>query len=298
MSEGGEGIPIQSNATDTQQDVLTNPKPINSSGQLSVLEPTSTQVEEAVKPQPWLDLEREAAYTRSGEIFKQMGDEGLREWFVGFFNKPIVEAGGQPLTIDDVESLVYQEVQSVSASEIAGQEVSRPVLVFWKGNEFGKFYSRYRPTAQAPGAAVLSGFTGGVLEKTGLILSRPHDHELAHEIRHTIDPNMQKRQGYDRILEEVFAYYYQTVGGEFNSDASWQSLEKLIGGESYRTTYDEESPSPVSREEYLELCRKVVVAAREMQARVGNIETQRSLAKSETIQDFLNPKISDPVQVV
>ena len=72
------------------------------------------------------------------------------------------------------------------------------------------------------------------------------DRTIGHEVRHSVDPHTagyDRRNGYDRMLGEFFAYYNECIVQEGNR---WDLLKRYVGGDGYFSSYTKqaENPSP------------------------------------------------------
>lgn len=184
--------------------------------------------------EPWLDQEREQAFKTLSGAFKDMveGPEGLaafQRWFVDFFNVTIEAAGRPALTVNDIQSVVVVEATSGSANMVAGKELKRPVIVFNDLRELQNF--AYVLTGSESGrharGFVISPKSFGdepVLGKTGMIFSFGVGEGASHEIRHTIDPYVHKRE--DHLIDEAFAYFSECFSKDedLRNDMNWKRL--------------------------------------------------------------------------
>jgi hypothetical protein len=267
----------------------------------------SPQVEVTEKreeAQEWLDQKREAAYVELKKNFTDLeqsgGTEAVQKWFTDFFNPALIEAGIEPLKPEDVQSLRYLEVISESATRIAGKEIARPVLIFTNIGEYQRFSTRL----QGKQGMASRGMNlprdmfaeGDLLRETGLLIATGNKAFIGHEIRHSIDPNLELRKGYDSILDEAFAYYQQDIveaclKGYAHltkpEDGPWRTLAGSIGGEIYGETYAKNAEKKLTSEELKKLTQDVVTAIRSISEKRGHLETQRLLVQTKSIDELL-----------
>ena len=124
---------------------------------------------------------------------------------------------------------------------------------------------------------------------------------IIHEIYHSIDPSIKERKGYDRILEEMFAYYQQTiVQADLKQyshladpkEGPWGTLSRVID-ETYLERYLSESDKKLSKEEFSKLMKDIVSTIRSIAESKGHIEAQRAIAKSKTIEELSKFKFTN-----
>ena len=258
------------------------------------------------EPQPWLDMNREESYDKVNMMFADiqdgLTDYGIQNWLRELANQHIGEDAINKIKSEEVESLKYLNFTSESASQVAGKEIKRPVLLFSNIGEYQNFSIKLRGESSAASRGMNipgSVFSQGDLQKTGLIIATDNKEFINHEIFHSIDPNSEKRQGYDRILNEMFAYYQQIIV-EANSkhyshlanpeDGPWGTLSRTID-ESYINNYLEDFKdinARLSKEELDKLMKEIVSAIRLVYEKKGHLEAQRTIAKSNTIEELFN----------
>ncbi|MBI2483618.1 hypothetical protein HYV71_00335 [Candidatus Uhrbacteria bacterium] len=261
-------------------------------------------VEKREEPQEWLDQKREAAYAEFGKILSELeesgGVEGVQKWYADFFNPALTEAGLEPLKPEDVQSLRYLDVISESSSRIAGKEIRRPVLIFTNIGEYQRFSSRLQGEHGMSSRGMYLPrdifAEGDLLRETGLLIATGNKEFIDHEVRHSIDPNLEARKGYDGILDEAFAYYQQDiVEGRSEAyrhlakpeDGPWRRFAGSIGGEIYGETYSKGAEKKLSSDELAKLSQDVVAAIRSISEKSGHVETQRILAQTKSIEELL-----------
>lgn len=165
------------------------------------------------KAEDWIDQERETAFARLKDFFHTTltgpeGIDGIHQWFIDCFNPAIEHEKRESLRREDVSSLRIVEASSASANAVAGTVLQRPILVFTDINQLRHFYQTLSGVrSETVGGFVIApeNFGEGDLSKTGLILSSNMDRTVSHELRHTVDPFVHKRE--DDILDEAFAYF-------------------------------------------------------------------------------------------
>jgi hypothetical protein len=254
------------------------------------------EINEKIEPQEWLDQEREQAFDEVMETFENMKKEGEAEpqkWFVEFFNPALQYLGKEPLTLEDVSSLRVVKVTSESASQIAGKEINRPIFLFTDIAQYQKFSKLLQGTAGSRGMNLKGIFAeGSALEKTGMLISVPAPDFIGHEVRHSIDPHLGERGGWNGVLDEAFAYYQDTIvtakPENFKhlsnpEDGPWNSLRfNLENDISLRKKVNGQT-----EDEYKALCRSVVETLRDLHDRFGAIEAQRKLVQCKDVESLL-----------
>jgi len=104
--------------------------------------------EDKMKPQEWLDQDREKAYEKLELIFSNLektgGEDGIRQWFLKIFNPALVEAEVPEISLTNLKSLQYVNCISQSSTEVAGQEINRPILMFSSISEFQNFSEKFK----------------------------------------------------------------------------------------------------------------------------------------------------------
>ncbi len=252
--------------------------------------------------QGWYDESKEKKQNNLAEFFEKLHEKGgellSRKEYLEFF-EPIIKSNSQKrYTTEEMKSLQIEIINCKSASVIAGREVKRVVARFCNRNQYYKFVKGLYGASYAPGYGLYhlsSDFKGTIFEKTGIIIAYQKEvlswdeSVVGHEIRHSIDPNINKRIGYDRILSEVFAYYYGSLIDSSNSvgeDTSWNSFQKAISNKRYYDCYVRDALKKINKTKFNDLCQIVVAAVRDYRRRHNDIETQRMIVLCETLEDF------------
>lgn len=253
-------------------------------------------------PQEWLDSEREKHFEDLMDIFEKIqeerGDTGIREWFRNVFNPALKYEGMKEIDLDDIKSLNIAFINSESASQIAKQTITRPVLLFSDIGEYQNFIKNFTSTASRgcnfPGSLFQE---NGPLCKTGLLISTNSKEYISHEIKHSIDPNLEKREGIDRVLEELFAHYHSSVVEvdletfshlKNPTDGPWNSLLKTLTDELYINNYIEDYGEESIKNNIVEQINDLIFKIRNFSNNNGHIETQRVIAESKTIKELLS----------
>ncbi len=263
------------------------------------LEETTEQIE---RPQEWLDQDREEAFRNLTALFndirKESGPEGIQQWMMDLYNPALASEGRELLSREDLKSLDCFDVHSVGSSEVAGQKIVRPVLVFKDPKELENLVSRLtgRVGSETSGFVIPKAlFEGSLLGKTGLLITNPNEHVLGHEIRHTIDPLLGSREGYDRMIDEVFAFYHDNLlesNDERNlsnkEDESWRNFAESIGHETYFQNYSDQTEKQLTMHEFSELSNLVIRAVRLISERLGHLATQRALPRVRTLKELFS----------
>lgn len=258
---------------------------------------TAERIAESVEGvQPWLDMERETANDKVRAFFREIEGEGddkdkerrIREWFLQYFNQAFIEAGIEELKPDDVESLFKIDYVSDSASKIAGKDIIRPIIAYTKYKDFKEFNRRLFEDGDFPGGVLLSGerfHPKSPFRETGLIVTLAIEENMNHEILHTIDPHVDTRKGSNGILSEAFAFYQnRIVEANETIEEGFDSLTTMM---SYYDEYGRDAEPPMSPAEFKEYCRQISQALQKIREQRGDLETQRLLAQTETVEDLL-----------
>mgnify|MGYP001593456388 FL=1 len=249
-------------------------------------------------PQKWLDEQRENAFRIWEEAFEQMSPGNIKQWVRDAFNPVLQENGRDIVGPDDLKSLQYIKAKSITASNISGKEIARPVLFFSDIGEYQKFSVKIQGQGgMASRGMAIPGesFADERLRETSLIISVGDKELISHEILHTIDPNLHKRHGYDRLLAEAFAYYQTEIINrdlqgfqhlENPEDGPWNFLARTIGGKEYWEKYVQEEEEKISEEEFRQKAEGVCGSIRKIQARLGHLETQRAIVQMENLEQL------------
>ncbi len=224
--------------------------------------------------------------------------EAIHKSFLYIFNPRFEASGAGPLSLSDIKSLEYAEINSISASQVAGKDITRPLFIFFNTSEFQKFSVKLQGKHGMSSRGLVvppSGFSQeSSLGKTGLIIATAGKEFISHEIRHTIDPNLDKRSGRDKILEELFGYYQEEIIDAKLSqyshlakpqDGPWRWLSRTISQDMYYENIKDEDN--ISLEEYKDLAKQASDAARLVSEKYGHIETQKAILKSNTLKEFI-----------
>lgn len=270
-------------------------------------------------PQTWLNQRQEAGYEQANDVLSALeqsaGQEGVRSVFIGLVNATLKREGKPEIALDLLSSMEFTVASSESASKIAGKEIKRPALVFTDREQYERFYGvisghphevegRIKCSSAAVSIDMSVPMPDGTQEQVRLIISSLNRDHIGHEVRHSIDPNLMERQGYDRILEELFAYYYDHIldekeieryrGRENMDNVLWDGLLASVWNapDSYYKTYTEnEDRSPKEKltfEQYAALVKKAVGKIRSLSEQKGHLETQRLLAQMQTLDQLFS----------
>ncbi|HJN84710.1 MAG TPA: hypothetical protein QF873_00125 [Patescibacteria group bacterium] len=250
--------------------------------------------EEVEGAQEWLDQDREAAYAELIKQFKveeAKGPDAIKEWFAAFVNPAIEAKGAPPISTEDLKSLMFIEVTSDSASEIAGQDINRPVILFQDIGEFQRFSIKVQGekgmASRGMNIAPSAFDKDSIYAKTGLLIGTPMVDFIGHEVRHSIDPHVGQREGYNAILDEAFAYYHDEVATKDRSpEQAFNALRANFGSDFYYEHFAVDAETPLTREQYGELTGEVVDMIRSLKESVGDVEAQRAVVQAKTIDEL------------
>jgi len=253
--------------------------------------------------QQWetLDQEREEAFQKFTEHFQQAENscEGVTQVIIRDFINKMIPENEEHITIDELESMELSNYKSESASEIAGQEIIRPVFVFNDEKEWENFVTKLGFSENTNGFHKPGKQSGGgeFLDKTGIMFSSGEESTINHEIRHSIDPNIGEREGLNGIIDELFAHYHDIMTEKNenyeNRDnpklAKLNDMIQLIGSEGYYKEYSEQAEEEITIEEYKKLVKKATKLISNLQEEIGDhTEVQRQLAETETLEELFN----------
>ena len=245
--------------------------------------------------QKWLDQDREKANKNFNDVVSGLaeidGQIAIRKWFLNLWNPRLASEGKEPLTLEDLDDLSYREAISASASEIAGQEIVRPVFIFKNPSSYRTVMSKITGSERGEAGVYLLGENfpeTSILHTTGLIMSGAQEHKIAHEIRHSMDPFVDKRTGLNAIIDEAFAHYHETIVRPTSVDpnqrsAAFKSLKNILSDQTYSDGFLDFSP-----EQYAATVNKTVDVLEKSSAQMGDIETQRLLVSSGSIEGFIS----------
>lgn len=261
-------------------------------------------------PESWLNMRKEAAYQKQlenfGEILKTKGEEGVRATFLDYVNAALAKEKRAPLSPDFVKGITYHEVTSDSASEVAGAKITRPVFIFDTTRNFKQFYGALSGQEEPHWDQISTrGFVAsfgvqmpdGQVESISMIVAGPEDLHISHEVRHTVDPYLHERKGYDNLLCELFAYYQDSLQSPhaegkartISPEKMWQDFAVNVAGireSDYYTDNTSDAKNPISFDQYRQLVSRAVEKVRELSGKHGDVEAQKRIVKSRTLEEF------------
>jgi len=255
------------------------------------------------------DDPRERAFKEVLQLMKFALDSGkvpLNKLIAAVLSDEIISRDQKPLDPEQLTSVQYLELTSLSASELAGHQIVRPVLIVGDESQYLALSAIFGDQDAASPAAFYLQFKGRVsgvrniigsaFRQSGIIISRSANPTIfGHEVRHTIDRH--KRRGFDNLLSEVFAcatdflqnptglkkvlqsYYTVSLAEEKEIERA-----KMLSGEGNSPrfgTYDK------TEQWFAELIAKVVDQLFSRISAVGKISAQRELAKCKTLEEYL-----------
>lgn len=144
----------------------------------------------------------------------------MEQWLVGALNNIFKFKDQDILFQRDFSSVHVIFATSATAAAISGRETVRPILIFDDPSQLEKIMQRFGGGESTNGmflpisgrgelpAHVPPGYAP--LARAGLLLSRKGKEDtMGHEIRHSIDPLVKTRRGFNEILTELFAFATQ-----------------------------------------------------------------------------------------
>jgi hypothetical protein len=262
------------------------------------LEPKQTGQHE--KQQEWLDKKREATFAELNSIFKNLeqtgGQEAVRQWLQDTFNPLLQQAGRESISMEDLSSMHYLDYRCEPASEVAGQEIRRPVFIFDTDAQYDKFSELFfNEPDDSEGCIMRWQSDDEILKETGIIISKPYKGTVDHETLHTVDPHVIDRTGINQLLlTEAFALYQEAVINNLDGayahiepgpDRPWQLLSIRLN--SYQDLHKQYDPdSTLNRKQFEGLVKNIVNALRTIAEREGHLETQRKIARTKTLEEL------------
>ncbi len=258
---------------------------------------TTAEEQKDEDPQEWLDMERESAYKEQLAFFRESKDPC--EEFGKVINGVIEALSGPGLSPAEIAEFQIADVDSKSASELAGTEIARSVLIVKNPETLKK---------------ILNGISGGVGErtgitlgtkipaklfqiyknvpgaerftKTGLILSDGGSENISHEIRHSLDPLVDERKGQDRVLEEAIAYYQKHI---VESKGDWKTFSERVCHRDYYQRYTPTSErEEKTYEQFKENFGRIVEKIKKLKEKGGDVAVQRILMRVVSVEQFLS----------
>jgi hypothetical protein len=251
------------------------------------------------KPQPWLDMEREAAYDNIIAESKTAIEGGMKP---GQYLKNVIKESSSPtpagygwkvnmgnwLTEEQLAKIDLGYLGTDSISRVAGKEIVRPVFIAEK-----ELYDLIAATAGAThsdGIYIQPGRLSGhpAWSKVGVLIVKNDAVSAVHEIRHSIDPHTsinidQRRNDYDQLIDELFALFeYHIIDGR----ANWFGLEHKL--DSYYEVFLNQSEQKISKEEWQMKIHDLVQKTKALYNKYGEIECQRMIVQARTIDEIMS----------
>ena len=264
------------------------------------LELGSKQTEQHEKRQEWLDKKREAAFIELNLIFKNLeqtsGQGAVRQWIQDTFNPLLQQAGRESISMEDLSSMHYLDYRCEPASEVAGQEIRRPVFIFDTDAQYDKFRELFfNEPDDSEGYIMRWQSNDEILKETGIIISKPYKKIVDHETLHTVDPHVIDRTGINHLLlAEAFTLYQEAVINDLDGayahiepgpNRPWLLLSIRLN--TYQDLLKQYDPnSTLDRKQFEELVKNTVEAIRTIAEREGHLETQRKIARTKTLEEL------------
>lgn len=146
--------------------------------------------------------------------------KGMERWLADSINNIFKIDADKLFLASDFTSVEIVFAQSATAAVLTNRNVSRPILVFHDNAQFAKLRSIFSAGESSNGFFAPITGRGKMpshihsefqpLANAGLLVSKPNSNTtLSHEIRHSIDPLMLARDGFNSILSELYAYSTQ-----------------------------------------------------------------------------------------
>jgi hypothetical protein len=180
-----------------------------SSNELKISDP----IVDRLKGSLIIDEDREKRYQSfQAGMLKKLGAGELNSWLLNTLNG-VKKKDSSEITLSDISTLRFvtdaPEVKELQTQY--GYEFARPHFQLSLG-DFKRVYEKLTGRLDSNGCLLSGGKleADSLTEKIGLTLAPSLNPDIAHELRHTIDPNLGKRSPSDEVLEEVAAYYQET----------------------------------------------------------------------------------------
>ncbi len=249
---------------------------------------TSKEFKEAGELQPWIDQSREQEFQKLTEFFDKVketgGTEAVKNWFIDYINKNPSFRGRVNISSKDIESMDVVNVQSKSASQIAGADIVRPVVLFSNPEEYNRFMSLLGVESSDAVIMHRNKWIDDTFSKTGLIMSKMGEQDnVSHEIRHSIDPHVESRRGYDHVLTEAAAWYQYLIvdGGD-----QWKGLEDMLSN--YKEKVERFYGMSINDADWRRELSKIVDTIHKVHDQYGPLETNRILFQSKNMTELRN----------
>lgn len=177
-----------------------------------------------------VDYEKEDKYRSLEKRMSEMAESGeLVTWFAGMLNK-IKEPNSPEITVDDLQDLkfVTDSPEITTIKQQYGRDYKRGYFSVQPGS-YSTVYNKLTGTNGSAGCIIHSDrfssdpdvATVGITLVPGIQLSN----DIVHEMGHTIDPYLGKRNPQDSLLEEFGTYYRDTYIPSIVTSTSRQKSE-------------------------------------------------------------------------
>ncbi len=262
------------------------------------------QATNKVETQKWLNQDQEWSYHELSRLFHEMSAFEARKWILELFQSEVMHVRGTPLQLAELASMTIQHAEGKSASKIAGTKITRPVVHFSDIGEFQRFCCAWRGPAGMSSRGMIMTltiddspvpllFACGPLNTTdeelpsNAIRIGNAEEFIEHEITHSIDPNLDRRSGYDMVLCEALAFYDSIIVNPQipTKEPNWGFYRETLKG--YFEKWSAEQPQEWNRVDYDSVCSNLVEAIRSARKTHGDIDIQRMLAKNMSVQGFI-----------
>ncbi len=243
-----------------------------------------------------LNQEKEEANKRLLEELKALaekaGQEGLNQWFLDKIKECFSEKRYKELLAAGLDGVRVVEVTSASVNRVVGQDVTRPVFYFSDDESYTKFCKSLLGEDDDSSGVFLPPklFSEGDLAKTGMLITGGGTGTVIHEMMHSVDPNLGKRKGPNRVLDELFAYYNDIVvrsqideKGNYQptneiDEKLWDQLAEALSHEGYMKSY--KMDKSWGRGGMKSFCNNLVLKAKSLRTKFGDIVTLRKIAET------------------
>ena len=250
------------------------------------------------QPEAWLDMEREQTYKQLINDITTSHEKGKTggEYLAELVKKHILDYGTKVrfdnwLKPKDHDRVHFYILTSTSLNEVAGTRIERPLFIVDDEKLYQNIRAMFGSSNQdkTHGAVLPPGFFDNNTKwsEVGLIIVKNRETTAIHEVRHTVDPNVNKRTGYNRVISEIFAYYKEHVLDK--EEPEWDEVISRVGHKLYHKNYSSnlDDDSKLTHEEFNNKIRKVIMAISKMKEKYGDLETQRKLAQSTSLEQLL-----------
>jgi len=215
------------------------------------------------------------------------GDRAIQEFFLPMINSISRSEGLTGLTLKDIDSMKLVIYEDKAISSFRGGEPKRAILVVSDRSQFRKISGDERVVGFMQPFATKYVLPSSGVEDLPIIFSSGYNEKtIRHEMLHSTDEKSirMRRKGFDRILEEAYAYFGETILGDDGLRGDW-------GARMYRyfKAHSSEYRGKAHEGEFHSKVHLVIENVRLLQIKLGDSKTVlRLLVASDTLDDFFD----------